>query len=415
MSGFCRAPFWALNLNYMSGTVKYLAAAILALSVISCEKFSYLIGGEEKTGGTEAISIVPKRSTLEAAGGKLYLSVSAQGSWTLTATYPSGTASWGNLDPTSGSGSKGDVLFRYEANTGAARNVTFTLKSGGASTSVDVHQLGQGEGQTGRYGYDTAPMDWLELPACKAGDGRELLVHDMKGNKYVSSSKSGLRNWSCYWDYDAHLSLWVAYPLNKSIRGSGSRSDAWGAYDPIIPSSMQPNMAGTYGWGTRGHQLPSADRYVPEAANISTFFPTNLTPQDYDFNGGAWAGLEGKVRNYSDRSDTLYVVTGCCFDKSVNTTPGKSGFAVKIPTHYFKALLYKGSSTHASKTGGYIAAAFYLEHDSKLANENFMNYIMTVDELEELTGIDFFPNLALKVGSSVANQIESELTPFWNN
>jgi len=257
-------------------------------------------------------------------------------------------------------------------------------------------------------------MDWLELPATVADDGREVLVHAMDGGKYVSQSQNGTRNWSCYWDYEEHLSPWVAYPLNNSLKGSGSRSNAWG-FDPLLPTSLQPNLTnGSYGGGwTRGHQIPSADRLATYAANASTFVPTNMTPQDYDFNCSIWADLENRVRSYASQSDTLYVVTGCCFENSSRWSGNSSGFSVKIPTHYFKALLYKGSASAAKATDGYMAAGYLLPHDSGIAEGNYKNYILSVDHLEEKTGIDFFPNLARKIGQDKADQIEATLLSWW--
>ena len=264
----------------------------------------------------------------------------------------------------------------------------------------------------GQYGYDVAPMGWLELPATVKGDGRELLVHAMDGGKYVSRSASGVRNWSGYWDYDEHLSLWVAYPLNNALKGSGSRSNAWG-FDPLLPANIQPDItSGSYGGGwTRGHQIPSADRLASYAANASTFVPTNMTPQNYDFNCGIWANLENAVRSYASQSDTLYVVTGCLFENSTSYSGSNTGFAVKIPTHYYKALLYRGSSSYA--TNGFMACAFLMPHDSSIANYDYKSYIMTIDELEQQTGIDFFPNLEAVLGKDKADSIESSLSSWW--
>ena len=119
------------------------------------------------------------------------------------------------------------------------------------------------------------------------------------------------------------------------------------------------------------------------------------------------------MRNYAAQSDTLYVVTGCLFEKSQRTSGNNSGFYVKIPTHYFKALLYKGSNS-ATVTDGYMAAGFILPHDASIANGDCMDYICSISELEEQTGIDFFPNLAKKLGAEKARQIETQ-TPdnFW--
>lgn len=399
------------------------AAFLTLLGLSSCDKLPELLygvnggNGTEEEGQTVNASIVPKKTSLGTEEGTIFVSVTISGKWTLVAEFPSDTEPWGDVDTKEGTDSKGNVRFHYDANEGESRSVMLVLStSKGVAATVSIRQLGAGELEEsiGQYGYDVAQMDWLELPACKAGDGREVLVHNMEGGKYSSKSANGLRNWSCYWDYKEHMSLWVAYPLNNSIKGSGSRSNAWG-YDALLPVSIQPDLThGSYGGGwTRGHQLPSADRLKTDAANASTFVPTNMTPQDFDFNCGIWASLEGEVRNYASRADTLYVVTGALFDDSTRTSGTSSGFAVKIPTYYFKALLYRGSLSAAKATGGYMAAGFLLPHTSNIAKGNYKEYIMTIDQLEDRTGIDFFPNLVTVAGKDISDAVESKLDSWW--
>lgn len=403
----------------MSKLLKAAMALALAAFISSCDKLPELLYGTSGSGGDDAVeeTIIPRKTTLEAEEGSMFVAVTASGKWTLDTEYPSGVDPWVTLDPAEGTDSKGDIRFRYTENPGESRSVTLVLAtSRGVGATAVIKQIGRDEQQqsVGQYGYDVPTMDWLELPACKAGDGRDVLVHSMAGGKYTSKGVDGTRNWSCYWDYDEHLSLWVAYPLNKSLRGSGNRTNTWG-YDALLPVSIQPNIVqGSYGGGwTRGHQIPSADRLKPESANISTFVPTNMTPQDYDFNCGIWANLEQAVRNYSDKSDTLYVVTGCLFDNSSTTSGGKSGFYVKIPTYYFKALLYRGSQSAAKDTKGYMAAGFLLPHTSNISGGNYLEYIMSIDQLEEKTGIDFFPNLVSVAGKDTSDAVESTVLSWW--
>ena len=380
-------------------------AASVALLLASCG---------EKADDTAAI--VPRSDEVGADGGSIFVSVTAAGAWTISLEYPDGTADWATADPANGEGSRSDVRLRYDANdSDDGRSVTMVLKSGGTKVSATVFQMGRKSGIPGYggYGHDVTAVRWLEVPATVENDGRSFFTHDMNGGGYVSASQSGVRNWSFYWDFNEHMSLWVAYPLNNSLKGTGGRSNEWGL-DPLLPVEMQPNLiGGSYGGGwTRGHQIPSADRVGNRQANISTFYGTNMTPQQYDFNSYIWAGLEGRVRDYASKADTLYVVTGALFDSSTQYSGTSSGFAVKIPTHYFKALLYRGPSTYA--TNGFMAAGFLLPHDKGIAKGDYLDYIMTIDELERKTGIDFFPNLASAIGEGAADEIEAgPLTKFW--
>lgn len=391
----------------MSRRITVIALSLL-VALTGCMK-----GGDE-------VSIKLRSDYLSAEAEGVFFAVTANGAWTLSVEFPEGTAAWASVTPASGMGSMNNVILNYEANTEKeSRKATIVLTpQTGKAARAEITQAGVAESVAGNYGYDVAPMDWLELPACKQGDGREVLVHAMDGGKYLGKAKSsGGRNWSCYWDYKEHMSLWVAYPLNNSLKGSGAgRSEAWG-FDPLLPSKLQPDLRnGSYGGGwTRGHQIPSADKQRNYAENASTYYSTNMTPQAYNFNGGIWANLEGKVRNYASMADTLYVVTGALFDSSTSVSGSYSGFTVKIPTHYFKALLYKGSSTYAKNTDGYMMAGFILPHDNGIASGNCLQYRVSIDELERQTGIDFFPNLE-KRNKSLSEQLEAAApnAQFWN-
>ena len=386
------------------------------LTVIALSLLVALVGCQKEA----AIALRARAgSYLSSQADAVFISVAVSGDWSLRLEYPTGVEPWASgILPASGSGSQDNVLLSFSANgTDKSRKLDVVLTSASGSTArLTFRQAAKPPvGVKGQYGMDVASAEWLELPACVAGDGREVLAHNMSGGKY-GGKNPGTRNWSCYWDYREHMSLWVAYPLNNSLKGSGSRSDEWG-WDAILPHNLQPNIiSGSYGGGwTRGHQIPSADRLSPRSANVSTFVPTNMTPQAYDFNGGIWANLEGKVRNYAALSDTLYVVTGALFDASTSTSDTSSGFAVKIPTHYFKALLYRGTSAYAKNTDGFMMAGFILPHDNGIANASPLNYRVSIDELERQTGIDFFPQFA-RMNEELSAQLEAA-TPnaqFWN-
>ena len=384
----------------MALRLRHLLPLAFLLVLVSCDT-------AEEDG---AVSIVPRSNEVNSDGGSVWVNVTASASWIIDLEYPEG-GSWAVMDPSSGEGSRSDVRLRYDANSGSgSRRVTMVLRTaGGSVATATVTQLGPEAVNTN--GYDTAPWGWLELPATRDGDGLAFYAHNNDGGKYVNARQDGTRNWSMYWSDEEHMAQWVAYPLNKSLIGNGSRSNAWG-FDPLIPIARQPNLTGgSYGGGwTRGHQLPSADRLTYKQ-NVTTFYGTNMTPQQYDFNGGIWAGLEGKVRSYAGSADTLYVVTGCLWADSEQRTGMSSGFAVRVPTHYFKALLFRGKSTYAPD--GYMEAGYLLPHDSSIAGGNFLDYIMSIDELESKTGIDFFPGLADLIGKDKADALEAQTPSKW--
>ena len=222
---------------------------------------------------------------------------------------------------------------------------------------------------------------------------------DDSGNEVVSSG----RNWSFYWSASDQVALWVAYPLYGTwIEQNVSRKDAFAA-DPLLDEDAQPAASGYAGSYSRGHQIPSADRLSSRATNSSVFYMTNMTPQNQTFNGGLWAQLETQVRTWASASDEFYVVTGCVVAGSTLTTTS-NGLTVTVPAKYYKALLRKNGTT-------YTACAYIYDHFTSQTSFSADDRI-SVDELETLTGIDFFPNLIGVVGETKANTIEATATAF---
>lgn len=396
------------------------AAVLLAASASSCDT-----GKEEPLSVAKIELPATASSSLGSAKTSFFLSVTAEGDWSIELRYPGGEGGWASVSPTTGTGSKNSIVLTVQENKDdASRTLEIVLHAAGSSPVLQIVQAGKsdsgivddGSGKPVNVpGHGRAYSKWLELPATSEDDAFDFFAHDMKGGDYYKNG--GQRNWSCYYDYTNRVSRWVAYPLNKGLIGSGSRTDAWG-YDPLVPYESQfaiLNSAGyaqTYGDGSaRGHQLPSADRLTYNA-NVSTFYATNMTPQNNSFNERIWANLEGKVRGWASSSDTLYVVTGCVVDPVLRTITDRGGRKVGVPSAYYKALLrYMPGSTVGFS--GYMAVGFYLPHDASIAEGNCMDYIMSIDELEAKTGVDFFVNLSEKIPQSTADRVEAESPNNW--
>ncbi len=251
---------------------------------------------------------------------------------------------------------------------------------------------------------------WLELPA--TNDSRyKFYFHKVpyRGKSY--------RNYSYFYDKDRYTSLWVAYPLCRMYTGQGKRTNAWGHFDPNLPYRQQQDMGRGYrgrslsgGRYDRGHQLPSADRTFTREANEQTFYGTNMTPQDADLNQGLWKILEEKVRTWSNKSDTLYVVTGCILDGYTETAIDASGKRVPVPVAYYKAILrYAKSSTVGF--GGYTGIAFYFDHFTNSSYRSMRlksSMAMSIDELERKIGMKLFVNLSDKIGAERTKKVKTQ-------
>jgi len=243
---------------------------------------------------------------------------------------------------------------------------------------------------------------WLELPATSATDKQDLLIH------YFPDGK---RSFAAYWDYSNLVSSWVAYPLCAGNMGTGSRTDSF-ALDPLLARDQQQYnpyayKAGNAGAYDRGHQIPSADR-LDWRVNLETFFGTNMTPQDPGLNSNAWAVLEQKVRDWAQKSDTLYVVSGCTVAGSDKYVLDSDSKKVTVPTGYYKALL------RLSK-GSYTGLGIYFDNEPNFATSIQKNMVMSLDDLEKKVGVDFFVNLPADTQKSVEAQNPADEAWWWNN
>ena len=376
-----------------------LLLALLCAAMVSCDP-----SGMKKPAGDFSVSL--QKPKVSSDPGTQFLDVKCSGDWTL-ALVADGTeeVDWASLSVYSGTGDKANVRFTYKTNsTEAERSLKIYLDNGSKSVFCTFTQ------HAGEYRPDDGPDDdpvqtgdvdltktgWLELPAMDNPNlGYYTHSFKMNGKSY--------RNYSFGWSQKDRVALWVAYPLCKLYtNGSVGRTEAW-ALDPLLGDDSAAPFGGYAGSYARGHQLPSADRQCCYDANAQTFYGTNMTPQLNAHNEGIWSSLENKVRNIANGSDTTYVVTGVIVSASSKKERDSYGNSVTIPDAYFKAVLkYSKSST----LGAWNAAAFYLEHRAYSGSVS-KEHSMSIDELEEMTGIDFFVNLPAKVGEAAAAKLEA--------
>ena len=241
----------------------------------------------------------------------------------------------------------------------------------------------------------TLNRDWLELPESPSSLGGKYLV-TMRG----TLNEKNVRNYSILYDPTRYASLWTAYVYCSAYHGSGT-GGGW-SVNLQIPASKQtscksayPSVDGvTY---DRGHQIPNADRNADNSLQNQTYYWTNSTPQHASFNQGIWNNLENQVRNLVTSSDSVYVVTGPVYQtvggsETVRTFKNSSNDdkVVPIPNYYYKVLLKVrrsgGTATAASAIG------FWFTHEAH-SGENWQNFAVSVDEIEQKTGFDFFANL----------------------
>lgn len=223
----------------------------------------------------------------------------------------------------------------------------------------------------------------------------QLTDKDLHYIVHMLPSDPSVRNYAMLYDTRLRMAYWVAYPLcNYYMKGSGKRTDNWD-YDPSIGKEQQAHLERGIDGYDRGHQLPSADRMTTKADNATTFYYTNITPQTgKGLNQSIWNNLEEKVRRWASHTDTLYVVTGAMptdeEHRTVTYALDNDGRRIAVPRYYYKALARKVK-------GRFQTIAFWLEQKAYDDPNSYMDYALSVSDLERLTGFTFFPTLDVSV------------------
>ena len=242
---------------------------------------------------------------------------------------------------------------------GQQRTHTITLKDTGTGKVAEV----------GRY---------LELPAKKNIPNTLEVQHNLPSNPSA-------RNYFLLYNTKLHLAHYVAYPLYKDLMGSG-RYERW-QYDASVPSQFQPNLNKPYVDGySRGHQIPNADRNANPTLCYTTYYFSNMVPQNQQHNGGIWSNLENQVRTLANGVDTLYVVTGVGFDNTnYQYAHDRDGMACPIPDYFYKVVVWRDEQER------WHSKAWCIPHEGFSGKPN--KYQTTLKKMEEKTGFDFFPAL----------------------
>ncbi|MCM1318116.1 MAG: DNA/RNA non-specific endonuclease [Bacteroides sp.] len=201
---------------------------------------------------------------------------------------------------------------------------------------------------------------------------------------------------------EAHQPNWVAWELTAEEAASTftSRSSADFAPDPDIDGCAQLADYRRSGY-TRGHMAPAADMRWSQQAMDACFLLTNMSPQDNSLNSGAWGRLEERSRAWAMRDSAITIICGPVLTDRLTRTIGKS--RIPVPERYFKVIIAPFANPprgigfimpNAKVEGGMAAAA------------------TTIDEIEAITGFDFFSTLP----DYIENTIEAQSNlPQWNN
>ena len=331
------------------------------------------------------------QTQINANGGGFIIRVKTDGTW-----QASSSETWCTLSRTSGNGN-GSISGYMKANTGAERSVIITITAGKEEAKFTLKQLaGNGSNPVPDPEKPSGYASMLEIPALKGGSMNQFITHTTKRNG------KDYPTYSLEYSYKYKHSYWIAYRFDNTTGGNVGRNEAYKP-DPELPSqyAAKHNDYTNSGY-TRGHLCASSDRQYSKEANQQTFYMSNISPQSgngFNQSGSAWNTGEDKVQawgyNISRSTDTLYVVKGGTIGESM--IKGYIKNEIAIPKYFFMAVLFRSGDN-------YKAIGFYMPHENLKDDPDKKDpkkYLMSIDALEQETGIDFFHNLPDNIENTV--------------
>lgn len=193
---------------------------------------------------------------------------------------------------------------------------------------------------------------------------------------------------------------WVAWHLTAAhLKGNTKRSDSKFHEDEEVPEPRAVDFDYVRSGYDRGHMCPAGDNKWSPTAMSQSFLFTNICPQAPSLNRGDWNEMEQACRKWARQWGDLYIVCGPIFYKKRPKTIGKN--KVAVPDAFFKVVL---SMKGEPKAIGFI----YKNTDGNRPKGDYAN---SVDEVERITGIDFFPQLPDNIEKKVEAKCNLE---DWN-
>lgn len=237
---------------------------------------------------------------------------------------------------------------------------------------------------------ETKEVKWpkaMEVPAEAKGKEELLLKRD---GFWISYNK------------DRKIPNWVAWHLTAAhSRGNNQRDDMVFMEDSEVPypRAVDDDYYGSH--YDRGHMCPAGDNKWDRRALTQSFKFSNICPQNHSLNKGDWNDLEIQCRYWAREMGDIYIVTGPVFYDGVKKTIGKN--KVAVPDAFFKVILCDNGK---AKAIGFV-------YPNRGGHKDMKEYVMSVDEIERITGIDFFPKLEDKLEEQLESATKDNMVKQW--
>jgi len=231
--------------------------------------------------------------------------------------------------------------------------------------------------------YDLEELEDIEIPVFRECD--EIIRHSAYALCYSERHEQA---------------RWVAYRLTKDhLKGRARRRDNF-RKDPKVRTGSANDDDYTHSGYDRGHLAPAGDMKGSRKIMSESFYMSNISPQNREFNGGVWRMLEERVREWVKQDEAYYIVTGPVLRKGLPVI-GES--RVAVPEYFFKIIL-------DVQEPEFKAIAFLLKNQP--TDRPPSDFAVPIDSLEQLTGIDFFPVLPDPLEDTLEKDIDLSLWQF---
>lgn len=216
-------------------------------------------------------------------------------------------------------------------------------------------------------------------------------------NNYLLEKPGYAVSYNC----EAGIANWVSWQLDRSWIGKGDRSNNFRP-DPDLPADCYAARANDYrGSGyDRGHLTPSGDRTRQSADNSDTFLMTNIIPQSPANNREVWRELEEYSRDLVFQDNELYIVAG---GNGIAKKIAKN--KITVPKFNWKVILVLEQPNAKITAENSYTIAIWIPNSQEVANTDWKDYIVSVDQVEKKTGYNFFA----KVDRQVQKEIEQSV------
>ena len=183
------------------------------------------------------------------------------------------------------------------------------------------------------------------------------------------------------YDKTNKIPKWVAWHLTSDHTSGDQRRLSNFIVDDEVPFP-RAELVDYKGSGyDRGHMCPAGDNKWGFEPMKESFYLTNICPQDNNLNCGDWNELEIACRNWANKYRDIYIVAGPILYKGKHKTIGPN--KVTVPEAFFKVVLCMNGTPKAI---GFI-------YKNQPCNNPQSSYVNSIDQVERITGFDFFPNL----------------------